>query len=264
MSTPSRHVIFRSRGCRTCRARKVKCDQTHPFCQRCAGSGLKCRGYSEPTTFLHENPQSTDLSLSAEPRALPYPAESKHIAFLAKCLAFETLGDKKGYAWLRNGLCASEDRSYLLFTSSRCLAYVFYGRHFKQHRTITDGMDGYGKMLRVLRGELSKPMAVTTGDLLQVIVTSILVESVIAPTMGNFNFGGLHAHIDGLARILQMRGPKAFQQKLELQPFQVCRCYIIGRAINTRTPTFLAEAQWKALPWQYEEKGSLMELWDIL
>ena len=52
-----KHVIIRSTGCRTCRARKVKCDEARPDCQRCVGSGLQCQGYADPTLFLSENPQ---------------------------------------------------------------------------------------------------------------------------------------------------------------------------------------------------------------
>ncbi|KAJ3942847.1 uncharacterized protein N0V96_007075 [Colletotrichum fioriniae] len=35
-------------GCRTCKARKVKCDETKPKCMRCTSSGRQCAGY-EPT-----------------------------------------------------------------------------------------------------------------------------------------------------------------------------------------------------------------------
>ncbi|OBR02725.1 C6 zinc finger domain protein [Colletotrichum higginsianum IMI 349063] len=32
-------------GCRTCKARKVKCDETKPKCKRCITSGRQCAGY---------------------------------------------------------------------------------------------------------------------------------------------------------------------------------------------------------------------------
>ncbi|KAF4423821.1 Aspercryptin biosynthesis cluster-specific transcription regulator atnN [Colletotrichum sp. SAR 10_70] len=35
-------------GCRTCKARKVKCDEAKPKCVRCTSSGRQCAGY-EPT-----------------------------------------------------------------------------------------------------------------------------------------------------------------------------------------------------------------------
>ncbi|CAE6442030.1 unnamed protein product [Rhizoctonia solani] len=33
-------------GCLTCKARRKKCDETKPFCQRCERAGVQCSGYS--------------------------------------------------------------------------------------------------------------------------------------------------------------------------------------------------------------------------
>ncbi|KAH8821435.1 hypothetical protein F5884DRAFT_867453 [Xylogone sp. PMI_703] len=33
-------------GCQTCKIRRVKCDETHPRCQRCISTGRVCDGYS--------------------------------------------------------------------------------------------------------------------------------------------------------------------------------------------------------------------------
>jgi hypothetical protein len=45
-----------------------------------------------------EDPQSIARSLAAEPRALPYPAEPKQIAFLVKGLDIGTPDDRKGFS----------------------------------------------------------------------------------------------------------------------------------------------------------------------
>lgn len=37
-----------SRGCVTCRQRRVKCDETKPFCRACLRLGLECAGYVRP------------------------------------------------------------------------------------------------------------------------------------------------------------------------------------------------------------------------
>lgn len=37
-----------SRGCVTCRQRRVKCDETKPFCRACLRLGLQCAGYTKP------------------------------------------------------------------------------------------------------------------------------------------------------------------------------------------------------------------------
>ncbi|ETN47110.1 uncharacterized protein HMPREF1541_01300 [Cyphellophora europaea CBS 101466] len=48
-SPHQRHGSTKSRGgCLTCKARRVKCDETQPQCHRCRKARLTCKGYSEP------------------------------------------------------------------------------------------------------------------------------------------------------------------------------------------------------------------------
>ncbi|KAI0466574.1 hypothetical protein F4859DRAFT_299088 [Xylaria cf. heliscus] len=65
MDLPSRKPRYHRvrTGCVTCKARKVKCSEEQPFCQRCIASGRKCGGYNVPRTWLFEPNQSrADLS----------------------------------------------------------------------------------------------------------------------------------------------------------------------------------------------------------
>jgi hypothetical protein len=47
----------KSKGCNTCKSRKVKCDETHPFCLRCQKGGLDCSGYAIVPRFVDEIPK---------------------------------------------------------------------------------------------------------------------------------------------------------------------------------------------------------------
>ncbi|KAI1129575.1 hypothetical protein F5Y10DRAFT_147829 [Nemania abortiva] len=40
------------KGCNTCRARRVKCDNTRPFCKKCIDYGRECGGYERETVFI--------------------------------------------------------------------------------------------------------------------------------------------------------------------------------------------------------------------
>ncbi|KAJ5515995.1 hypothetical protein N7527_007555 [Penicillium freii] len=44
----------RSKGCRTCRRRRVKCDEEKPLCHRCQKGGFECEGYVEFAQFIDE------------------------------------------------------------------------------------------------------------------------------------------------------------------------------------------------------------------
>ncbi|ORY69475.1 uncharacterized protein BCR38DRAFT_333608 [Pseudomassariella vexata] len=40
------------KGCNTCRNRRVKCDNTRPFCKKCIDHGRACEGYERETVFI--------------------------------------------------------------------------------------------------------------------------------------------------------------------------------------------------------------------
>ncbi|GLI74773.1 hypothetical protein PoHVEF18_003021 [Penicillium ochrochloron] len=47
-------IPWQSKGCRTCRKRKIKCDQQEPECARCLKTGIKCLGYDRDRFFVHQ------------------------------------------------------------------------------------------------------------------------------------------------------------------------------------------------------------------
>ncbi|KAH7166644.1 C6 zinc finger domain-containing protein [Fusarium sp. MPI-SDFR-AT-0072] len=49
-------------GCRTCRIRKVKCDQGKPVCVRCTSTGRTCDGYNPPPSSSHSSSTSASPS----------------------------------------------------------------------------------------------------------------------------------------------------------------------------------------------------------
>ena len=49
--------VPRSKGCKTCVQRRIKCDQTRPNCERCVKRGLECPGYGVTVKFQDEGPR---------------------------------------------------------------------------------------------------------------------------------------------------------------------------------------------------------------
>ncbi len=271
--TKPKHVIFRSKGCKTCRTRKVKCDEARPICQRCIRSRFDCQGYSEPTSFLCDNPRvknTSSASLAASirpfqaqpvsdvPRPLPYPVELTHTAFLVRRLSIGTLGDRSGFSWLKLGL-ESSARNSLFHITTRCLAEVYYGRVLRQEGIVTNGMAKYGGILRDLRQQLLDPELFHVNNLMSVIMAAVVIESV-----ANQTAAGLHAHVRGLSQLVRRAGPEAFMSLPNIFIFEMCRCWIIGRAIIGKYETFVADPEWKQIPWTYEKKQMIAKLWDIM
>jgi hypothetical protein len=153
----------------------------------------------------------------------------------------------------------ASDQNSLFYKSSRCLAEVFYGQVFGQGGVITSGMAKYGSILQLLRQQLQIPMSFHRDNLMAVIMTAVVIESV-----ANQSAAGFRPHIHGLGHVVQMAAPKAFQRRPNTLIFELCRCFIVGRAIVAQRETFVASHEWKTIPWTYEEKNTFAKLWDIL
>ncbi|KAL2801606.1 hypothetical protein BJX63DRAFT_416976 [Aspergillus granulosus] len=63
------NVAGRSKGCLTCRARKIKCDLSQPECSNCTRNGHVCRGYERPRVFVNYA-ASTAATAAANPNPI--------------------------------------------------------------------------------------------------------------------------------------------------------------------------------------------------
>ncbi|KAL4729684.1 hypothetical protein ACLX1H_004106 [Fusarium chlamydosporum] len=83
-------------GCLTCKARKVKCDEGKPSCQRCVNAGRVCQGLGfEQTTSSHlqlVQPRNHVLGSTAK-------SESRVIEFFCKVAAPSLSGPIDPYFW---------------------------------------------------------------------------------------------------------------------------------------------------------------------
>ncbi|KAJ3548118.1 hypothetical protein NM208_g1152 [Fusarium decemcellulare] len=67
------NVPGRSRGCATCRRRKVKCDESLPQCFRCLNMGLRCPGARTDAFFVHSVSASSSCQLTGDLANSPVP-----------------------------------------------------------------------------------------------------------------------------------------------------------------------------------------------
>ena len=72
----------RSKGCRVCVQRRIKCDQTRPFCRRCIRANRQCPGF-DTLKFVDEGPglrnmyEGSDNEQAASQRPSPSSATSQ-------------------------------------------------------------------------------------------------------------------------------------------------------------------------------------------
>ncbi|KAJ5601063.1 hypothetical protein N7510_010597 [Penicillium lagena] len=57
-------------GCRTCRIRRVKCDEDRPVCQRCCSTGRVCDGYEVPSVAARQTAQKYKGKRLLQPQGL--------------------------------------------------------------------------------------------------------------------------------------------------------------------------------------------------
>ncbi|KAI0099777.1 hypothetical protein GGR51DRAFT_535052 [Nemania sp. FL0031] len=64
--------VPRSKGCKTCRRKKIKCDEQKPRCGQCRKGVRECEGYDQPTIFRHSSVRDfAGTSHSCDRKAIP-------------------------------------------------------------------------------------------------------------------------------------------------------------------------------------------------
>lgn len=74
----------------------------------------------------------------------------------------------------------------------------------------------------------------------------------------------LYLHIRGLAAILQTRGPQGFRKGLSHDLFSSSRSVLISSSLHARKASFVAEEEWRTIPWQIMPKSSYEQMLDCL
>lgn len=58
-----------SKGCTTCKLRRIRCDYGRPFCLRCTKSKRICLGYNDQATTSHKKTGCKNVALAIHPSA---------------------------------------------------------------------------------------------------------------------------------------------------------------------------------------------------
>ncbi|KAL2852047.1 hypothetical protein BJY01DRAFT_232674 [Aspergillus pseudoustus] len=59
-------------GCRTCKQRRIKCDEGKPFCQNCSRTGRRCEGYPQAMDASGKELQTKQEGLEIREYSLPF------------------------------------------------------------------------------------------------------------------------------------------------------------------------------------------------
>ncbi|KAH7398053.1 hypothetical protein BKA64DRAFT_673448 [Cadophora sp. MPI-SDFR-AT-0126] len=287
-----------SAGCRTCRRRRVKCDERHPLCVRCEKANYNCEGYAPVHRFVDENartkrsvrktkevpgiisdplesgrtntalPTSTEVAISAARRKeMSIPSDLSFQGFEDNiCTSFtlsHLLAGDSGFVpvpWMR---LHAEDRASLSGQMGiRALGAMYFGKLHRLGDVENRGRMFYGKALVALSSELQHVEKAWSLAVLQSAMLLALYEFID----DDKSTSGWMKHAGGVARLIEMRGPWRHQGFMDRHLLEGNRVSIALECLMSRKRCFLEHADWKNVPWELdpESKTTLNYLHDIL
>ncbi|KAL1986153.1 hypothetical protein VTN96DRAFT_6805 [Rasamsonia emersonii] len=260
-------IAGRSRRCKTCRRRKVKCDEGRPVCDRCKKGLFQCEGYRAFPVFVNRTAQ--EPRSSAPDRQLSTPAfllrnnlsqdeENLFTSHLLASLFTEAVDSHASQVspWVVYAMQHSGPNCAAL----QALAAAYFGKVHHHQSALRKGALLYIDALRGLRRDLHALHTVDATTLTNALFLAIY-ESV------TFNDpAGWVTHFIGIGRLIEARGPYCHQTGLEKEIFLVTRSIIAIGHVVERKRCFLEQDVWKTTPWALSpaSKSVMDYLLDIL
>ncbi|KAH8816974.1 hypothetical protein F5884DRAFT_748449 [Xylogone sp. PMI_703] len=122
-------------------------------------------------------------------------------------------------------------------------AMIFFGSRHKQPSIVRYGYIIHGGTLRQLNHILSTPKCYDRDDVLLSVAILALLERFV-PTGRKHYF----KHIDGMERLLQLRGPSFHSSPGSYEMYKVIRCILIFASLSMKKLSILAQEEWKSPP----------------
>ena len=145
------------------------------------------------------------------------------------------------------------------YISSRCLAQAFFGRFHQLPEVVEDARHAYSRTLRMVRENMEARVSLHQTTLMMTILTLAIFETVVRTSATAWIM-----HTQGLAQIIQLRGPRAFHQLPTLAIFEVGREFIIAEGIMNKHKIFLEDEQWVPRQSTVRVRSMNSQLFDIL
>ncbi|KAM3074589.1 hypothetical protein ACMFMG_008018 [Clarireedia jacksonii] len=293
-------VAKRSRGCLTCRRRRVRCDETRPVCERCTKSHMECEGYEKSFKFVDERSRAeTRVRIKREAylEAWRQEIEANLRHRSKKSPSFRSLKSSPSPSPSlspppsMSDVDSSEESEKTFSLLSRfdiqnpLLAWsgsdLSYNGPSEQKPTSAYCVEAintmfYGRANKLQNcinhamQEYCKALQRLRDDLqganaIYSLTTMTNINSMIYfELMTSPSPVGFIGHTKGLQRICQILGPAHFKNESDLQIFDIARTSIVNAHIERKERCFLAEPEWLTLPWKtsMQPKSMKSQLYD--
>ncbi|ETS03244.1 hypothetical protein M419DRAFT_75696 [Trichoderma reesei RUT C-30] len=283
------NVAGRSRGCATCRRRRVKCDESLPDCLRCLNMGLKCPGARTDAFFVHTVvdaaatmgtlkprdetsllPTSANKCLSLRlPAPQPSPAGALDQLFVSHFIdnffgAFRPSLPVPGGSsriWLHElpQFLASGSPSPVQ-SSIRAASMLSYGTAVGDASIKTEACMWYMRALQSLRLLLSRNGSLASPEV-SVCAAVMLIHF---ETQAGTSPRAWLKHVKGAASLLEEQGPERCRTGFLHQIFSNLRLQTFVAAMADNELHAFASPEWTTIPFEIQPKLIFDRLVDIL
>ncbi|KAJ5810375.1 uncharacterized protein N7503_002593, partial [Penicillium pulvis] len=261
---PNAHAMGAlSKGCGSCKRRKVKCDENRPCCIRCCKAGIECTGFTPRLRFVDETPRirrslaasrAQSHKSSTPPSPAPLLADTLPLTAFRDDIFISYLFSKMFRGEYQHPLNATREIQCglpthwipeLVKTPQRprqrswdALAAIVFGQSHNSQDVMTHALKLYGQALSELRNKLSNPDDRCTESTLASMTALYIYEKTWM------------LHADGLGRLLEWRGPRQLKSYAEKSIFLEHRIILVAKSIVSHQRTFLHDPIWKTVPWE--------------
>ena len=266
----------KSKGCRNCVKRRIKCDQARPSCERCKKIKVQCDGVPEPVVFIDETTTVSQRSRTAQTAKLDHDCHSQQITDSINKLSLVTRPTSHTHdvhlAFLRHNFLPQpsngRDTVWTIYCPPKnplgatgslalqALATGYFSRRNACQETRSDALKLYGKVLRLLNDDLQDEQRVTSYDVLVATMALNLYEYVMLTS----ELAWLQ-HLAGLNRLFELQGPKVCASEPIKTVLDVNRFALLIQSLAARKRSFLEKIEWRHCPWD-PTIGNL-DLWEL-
>ncbi|KAF7188211.1 hypothetical protein HII31_10496 [Pseudocercospora fuligena] len=214
-------------------------------------------------TFHQYKDRETSVTLHAhEVLGGTIPLAQANVAFVGQFLHRFRSGPTKERPWVDLVMdeASASRASSLVLTALQANANALCGNDLQQPEIHRHASKLYLSAIRQVQSQLKGP---NWHD--PVVMYTCMVMTLFECILTN-DPSATHAHIRGVSQLIQQKGPQSFSHGLEHRTFRYYRITILMLSLGDRQPSFLAEEQWKTVPYSGDgpPKTVLDQLADIL
>ncbi|KAL4878812.1 hypothetical protein BJY04DRAFT_195122 [Aspergillus karnatakaensis] len=281
-------VPGRSKACVTCLKRKKRCDLEKPFCGTCRKARVECGGYHRPRIFINNTIENQSQQLvrkgkstsdgdSDTTTSVALPNSLAHSAYQAKYM------DLFWRLYLPNGQALTVELTQValggwvdaiidLHTSDNVLRKALVamsvsavGKMEDSRLLREEGRKLYTGSLQSLASALKDPRRATSDATLTAIRLSSFWESMFGQSDGEIQQArAWQAHNLGDIALISSRSPYSFMSGHAHELFADGRTNLTMSYLRNRKRCFLADPEWKTIPWLQQPKTPRDHLFDVL